>query len=165
MPLSVLSPALSRLNRHWVLAIMGLMALVELYMQPRQITPPGSLRSIVASTQGLFSLLKAGEGTIPLFCVLKMNNTSCWMGAQDLLAFHIPSRVKSGQATVPVLGQCLYCSFLPIMEDKHSIDVCLCFRWIGAQEHSYLSLTTSWSLYQKLCLGFILLSPTPHSSW
>lgn len=31
-------------------------------------TPPGSLRFIVASTQGLFSLLKAGEGHI---CLLK----------------------------------------------------------------------------------------------
>ena len=35
----------------------------------------------------------------------------------------ILSRVKSGQVIVPVLGQCLYCSFLLVVEDKHSFLV------------------------------------------
>jgi hypothetical protein len=48
----------------------------KLHVQPRQMTPPRSLRPIVASPQGVFSLLKAGKGllkegktTIPPFLV------------------------------------------------------------------------------------------------
>lgn len=48
------------------------------------------VKPIVASTQGLLSLLNGKGHNSPFFIFLKMSSTSSWTKAQDLLVFHNP---------------------------------------------------------------------------
>jgi hypothetical protein len=76
---------------------------VNCHMQPRQATPPRAIRSTVASTQGPFSLLEAGKGTVGLrfSCVVFLCGLICRC-LFSLLPFLLRAPVLVYQGPTPV---------------------------------------------------------------
>ena len=113
----------------------------KLHMQPSWVTPLMLLRSNTAKAQNLFSLIKARKGTVFLFLVFKRWAVPVSVQRHKIYLFStIPFRVKCGQVTMPVWGVYIVPSYLSWKTNIALMYVSL--RLIGAQEHSYLSLTT-----------------------